>query len=103
MEKILKFQMLDCRFKYMLSVITSSSFFYLKTFHSSDLKIITITTYGNKTDQNSNRMYLEWSLCTLYLLAWQVRVTVGDSGLCCFVRVTCVQRYDDHSPLFVQP
>ena len=25
------------------------------------------------------------SLCTLYLLACQVRVTVGDSGLCCFL------------------
>ena len=28
-------------------------------------------------------MHLWWSLCTLYLLACQVRVTVGDSGLCC--------------------
>ena len=28
------------------------------------------------------RMYLRWSLCTLYLLAYQVRATVGDSGLC---------------------
>ena len=28
-------------------------------------------------------MYLWWSLCTLYLLACQVRVTIGDSGLCC--------------------
>ena len=27
-------------------------------------------------------MYLWWSLCTLYLHACQVRVTVGDSGLC---------------------
>ena len=27
-------------------------------------------------------MYLWWSLCTLYLLACQVRVTVGGSGLC---------------------
>ena len=27
------------------------------------------------------RMYLWWSLCTLYLHACQVRVTVGDSGL----------------------
>ena len=30
-------------------------------------------------------MYLWWSLCTLYLLTYQVRVTIGDSGLCCFV------------------
>ena len=28
-------------------------------------------------------MYLWWSLCTLYLHACQVRVTVGHSGLCC--------------------
>ena len=27
------------------------------------------------------RIYLWWSLCTLYLNACQVRVTVGDSGL----------------------
>ena len=30
-------------------------------------------------------MYLWWSLYTLYLLTYQVRVTIGDSGLCCFV------------------
>ena len=29
------------------------------------------------------RMYLWWSLCTLYLYACRVRVTVGHSGLCC--------------------
>ena len=28
-------------------------------------------------------MYLQWSSCTLHLLACQVQVTVGDSGLCC--------------------
>ena len=31
---------------------------------------------------------LWWSLCTLYLHACQVRVTVGDSGLCCCTCVT---------------
>ena len=31
--------------------------------------------------------YVWKSLCTVYLLACQVRVTVGDSGLCCYVRV----------------
>ena len=31
-----------------------------------------------------------WSLCTLYLFAGQVRVTVGDSGLCCCVGVICL-------------
>ena len=36
------------------------------------------------------RMYLWWSLCTLYLHACQVRVTVGDSGLCC---CTCVMYF----------
>ena len=34
------------------------------------------------------RMYLFRSLCTSYLHACQVRVTVGDSGLCC---CTCVK------------
>ena len=29
--------------------------------------------------------YLWWNLCTWYLLAHQVGVTVGDSGLCCCV------------------
>ena len=33
-------------------------------------------------------MYLWWSLCTFYLHAHQVRVTVGDSGLCCCACVT---------------
>ena len=33
-------------------------------------------------------MYLWWRLRTLYLLACQMRVTVGDSGLCCCVCVT---------------
>ena len=35
---------------------------------------------------------LWWSLCTLYLLACQVRVTVGDSGLCC-VCLTSFERF----------
>ena len=34
------------------------------------------------------KMYLSWSSCALYLLACQVRATVGDSRLCCSVRVT---------------
>ena len=33
--------------------------------------------------------HLRWSLCTLYIHACQVRVTVGDSGLCC----TCVTSF----------
>ena len=36
----------------------------------------------------SLRMYLWWSLCTLYLHACQVRVTVGNSCLCCCACVT---------------
>ena len=42
----------------------------------------------------TQRMYLWWSLCTLYLLPCQVRVTVGDSGLCCCV---CVRLYTWHT------
>ena len=30
-------------------------------------------------------IYLWWSLCTFYLVACQVRVTVGSSGLCCCI------------------
>ena len=36
-------------------------------------------------------MYLWWSLCTSHLHACQVRVTVGDSGLCC---CTCVAYFE---------
>ena len=37
-------------------------------------------------------MYLWWSLCTLYLYACQVKVTIGDSGLCCCTCVMCFER-----------
>ena len=40
----------------------------------------------------SKRMYLWWSLCILYLHACQVRVTVGDSGLCCCAWATSFKR-----------
>ena len=36
-------------------------------------------------------MYLWWSLYTLYLHACQVRVTLGDSGLCCCACATSVE------------
>ena len=39
------------------------------------------------------KMYLWWSLCTFYLHACQVRVTVGESGLCCFTCVTSFERW----------
>ena len=45
-------------------------------------------------------MYLWWSLCTLYLHACQVRVTVGDSGLCCCACDTYFER--QLSPLCVE-
>ena len=38
-------------------------------------------------ENTPTRLYLWWSLLTLYLHACEVRVTVGDSGLCC---CTCV-------------
>ena len=40
-----------------------------------------------------------WSFCTLYLLACQVKVTAGDSGLCYYVCVTSFER--KLAPLFV--
>ena len=36
------------------------------------------------------RMYLWCSSCTLYMLACQMKVTVGDSGLSCCVCVIVV-------------
>ena len=42
-----------------------------------------------KQQQQQLRMYLWWSLYTLYFLhACQVRITVGGSGLCCCMCVT---------------
>ena len=40
-------------------------------------------------------IYLWWNLSTLHWLACQVRVTVGDSGLCCCVCLTSFERYID--------
>ena len=45
----------------------------------------------NASAESTNRMFLWWSLCTLYLHARQVRVTTGNSGLCC---CTCVIHFD---------
>ena len=39
------------------------------------------------------KIYLWWSLCTLYLHACQMRVTIGDSGLCCCICVMCFERW----------
>ena len=39
------------------------------------------------TSTNDQRMYFWWSVCTLYLHASDVWVTVGDSGFCCYVWV----------------
>ena len=44
-------------------------------------------------------MHLQCNLCTLCLPACQVRVAVGDSGLCCCVSVTSFECY--LTPLFV--
>ena len=49
--------------------------------------------------QSARQMYLWWSLCSLCLLACQVRVSIGDSGLCCCVCVTSFERL--FSPLCV--
>ena len=44
-------------------------------------------------------LYLWWSLCTFYLPACQVTVTVRDSGLCC---CTCVMSFEHQlTPLWV--
>ena len=43
-------------------------------------------------EEEKVRKYLWCSLCTLYLHACQVRVTVGDSSLCCCACVTYFER-----------
>ena len=51
--------------------------------------------------EREKKVYLWWSLCTLYLHACQVRVTVGGSGLCRCTCVTSLERY--LTPLCVDP
>ena len=48
-----------------------------------------------------NSFQVNWSLCTLYLRACQVRVTAGDSGLCCCACVMYIER--SLTPLCVEP
>ena len=46
--------------------------------------------HNNKTPKQCKQLW--WSLCTSYLHACQVRVTVGDSGLRCCVLVASLER-----------
>ena len=55
---------------------------------SSCRRNLTVNVYYCEETGNKERMYLWWSLCTLCLLACQVRVTVGDSGFCWCIFVT---------------
>ena len=52
--------------------------------HKLHQRILSPGMRANTRYINSIRGCLWWSLCTCYLLACHVRVTVGDSGLCCF-------------------
>ena len=52
--------------------------------HKLHQRILSPGMRANTRYINSIRGCLWWSLCTCYLLACQVRITVGDSGLCCF-------------------
>ena len=48
---------------------------------------------GNSPGMRVNaRMFLWRSLCTVYLLAWQMAVTTDDASLCCCVHVTSFDR-----------
>ena len=55
----------------------NASFIY--TINTSTVRTISIPIPSTLT------MYLSWSFYTLYLVARQVGVTLGDSGLCCCV------------------
>ena len=62
------------------------------------------TRYINDTRGTSSKVYVHpqvylwWSLCTLCLHTCQVRVTVGNSGLCCWTYITYLERW--LTPLF---
>ena len=78
---------------------TSSCVIYTRTAVLFTLHGSSLDTVGDNklisarhTKQKTMKMYVWWSLCTLYLIACQVEVTVGDSGLCCCVCVTSFQR-----------
>ena len=50
------------------------------------------------SNKNKLRMYLLWSLCTLFILPCQLRVTTDDSGLChapCYVCSICLPLFAD--------
>ena len=65
--------------------------------HTRELISARNTSFSRKSSKEL-RMYLWRSLCTWYLHACQVRVTVGYSGLCC----TCLTSFERQlTPLFV--
>ena len=53
--------------------------------------LVIIYTRELISTQNMWHRYLWWSLCAVYLHACQVRVTVGNSGLCC---CTCIMYFE---------
>ena len=50
-----------------------------------DLPTVTLTLHASKYKVNEppENVHLRCSLCTLYLLTYQVRIAVHDLGLCC--------------------
>ena len=67
---------------------------YINTLAVSRYNYVTACTLTSAFHRvkDRKRMYLWWSLRPLYLLACQVRVTVGESGLRCCVYVTSFER-----------
>ena len=59
-----------------------------RSLNSFCAKECALLVYGPSTEGLEKRIYLCWSLPTLYLHACQVRVTLGYSGLCCCTCVT---------------
>ena len=67
---------------------------YFVTFRAlTRMLVVSYLCLGSKSIKKTSmlRMYLWWSLYTLYLLACQMRVTVDDSGLCCCVCVMSLE------------
>ena len=72
---------------------------WIKTGHAS-LMLVQNRVLRSVHEASFLRTYLWWSSCTLYLLACQMRVTVRDSGVCCCVHLTSLERR--LTPLYVE-
>ena len=80
-----------CTVAVMLSLLLFHGSIHTTAAHSLLIAAAAAPPIWNVHSKKKKRMYLWWGLCTLYLHACQVRVTVGDSGLHCCTCVTTLE------------